>query len=184
MELENMREKNKVVILLAHPNFDESQANKELLDAVYNPAEVELYNLYSEKEYSVAEWATIMTRASSVILQFPFYWMAAPSKLKEWQDTVLNTLAKTPAISGKPCTVVTTTGWSQDSYRSGGKVGFTVDELLRPYQAGVTYAGMVWKSPLIVYGIGTSNSAKNISIGVEQYKNIVNQYIQTSQEIW
>lgn len=184
MEPENVNEKNKVVILLAHPNFDESEANKELLDAVYNPAEVELYNLYGGKEYSPIEWANIMTKASFIIFQFPFHWMSAPAKLKEWQDTVLNTLAKTPAISGKPFMIVTTTGWSQDAYRSGGKIGFTVDELLRPYQAGVTYAGMVWKTPLVVYGIGTPNSAKNISIGVEQYRNLVNNYIQTSQEIW
>ncbi|MDR3057487.1 MAG: NAD(P)H-dependent oxidoreductase [Prevotella sp.] len=184
MELENVKERSKVVLMLAHPNFDESEANKELLDAVYNPADVLLFNLYGEKEYTVTEWANIMSKASFVIFQFPFYWMSAPSKLKEWQDTVLNTLAKTPAISGKPCMVVTTTGWSQESYRSGGKIGFTVDELLRPYQAGFTYAGMIWKTPLVVYGIGTINSAKNISIGVEQYRNIVNQYIQTSQEIW
>lgn len=110
--------------------------------------------------------------------------MSAPAKLKQWQDDVLNTLAKTPAVSGKPCLVVTTTGWSQDAYRSSGKIGFTIDELLRPYQAGAVYAGMIWKTPLIVYGSGTSDSAKNISIGVEQYRNIVNYYIQTSQETW
>ena len=110
--------------------------------------------------------------------------MSAPAKLKEWQDEVMNSLAKTPAIAGKPFMVVTTTGWNQEAYRSGGKIGFSVDELLRPYQAGATYAGMVWKTPLVVYGIGTPNSAKNISIGVEQYKTIVNQFIQTSQEIW
>ncbi len=188
MEPENVNEsenvKNKVVILLAHPYFGESKANRELIGAVYNPAEVELYNLYNGKEYPVAEWANIMSKASLVIFQFPFYWMSAPARLKEWQDTVLNTLAKTPAVSGKPFMIVTTTGWSQEAYRSGGKIGFTVDELLRPYQAGVTYAGMVWKTPLVVYGTGMPNSAKNISIGVEQYKSIVNHHIQTSQETW
>ncbi|MDU1890528.1 MAG: NAD(P)H-dependent oxidoreductase [Dysgonomonas sp.] len=184
MENDIRNEKSKVVIILAHPDFNESEANKALLDAVYNPADVELYNLYSEKQYSITDWANILMKASFVIFQFPFFWMSAPSKLKEWQDQMLNTLAKTPAISGKPFMVVTTTGWSQDSYRSGGKIGFTMDELLRPYQAGMTYAGMIWKTPLIVYGVGTANSAKNISIGVEQYRNIVNQYIQTSQEIW
>jgi len=184
MEAENKNEKNKVVILLAHPNLNESEANKALIEAVYNPIDVELYNLYGDKEYTVSEWANIMAKASFIIFQFPFYWMSAPSKLKEWQDDVLNTLAKTPAIAGKPFMVVTTTGWSQDAYRSGGKIGFTVDELLRPYQAGGMYGGMIWKTPLIVYGVGTPNSAKNISIGVEQYRSIVNQYIQTSQEIW
>lgn len=55
MEHENVKEKNKVVILLAHPDFSESQANKNLLEAVYNPADVELYNLYGEKEYTVED---------------------------------------------------------------------------------------------------------------------------------
>lgn len=184
MEHENVKEKNKVVILLAHPDFSESQANKNLLEAVYNPADVELYNLYGEKEYTVEDWAKLMSKASFIVFQFPFYWMSAPAKLKQWQDDVLNTLAKTPAVSGKPFLVVTTTGWSQEAYRSGGKIGFTMDELLRPYQAGITYAGMIWKTPLVVYGTGTPDSAKNVSIGVEQYRNIVNHYIQTSQETW
>lgn len=184
MELEIKNEKNKIVILLAHPNYKESEANKALIDAVYNPIDVELYNLYDEKEYSVQDWANILSKASFIIFQFPFYWMSAPGKLKEWQDMVLNTITKTPIIVGKPCMVVTTTGWGQESYRSGAKVGFTMDELLRPYQAAVTYAGMVWTPPLVIHGIGTANSAKNISIGVDQYKNIVNHYIQATQEIW
>ncbi|WP_029903233.1 NAD(P)H-dependent oxidoreductase [Prevotella sp. 10(H)] len=182
MELENKNEKNKIVILLAHPDYNESEANKALIEAVYNPIDVDLYNLYSEKQYTVTEWANILAKASFVIFQFPFYWMSAPAKLKEWQDDVLNSLARTPAIAGKPFMVATTTGWSQDAYRSGGKIGFTMDELLRPFQAGITYAGMIWKTPLVVYGIGTANSAKNISIGVDQYRNIVNHYIETSQE--
>ena len=36
----------KVVILLAHPNMKESQANKALTDAVKDMDEVAVYNLY------------------------------------------------------------------------------------------------------------------------------------------
>lgn len=49
MEHENVKEKNKVVILLAHPCFSESQANKNLLEAVYNPADMELCNFVRGK---------------------------------------------------------------------------------------------------------------------------------------
>lgn len=55
MELENRNEKNKVVILLAHPEWNESEANKALLDAVYNPVDVDLYNLYGDKQYTVTD---------------------------------------------------------------------------------------------------------------------------------
>ena len=36
---------------------------------------------------------------------------------------------KTPAVAGKPLTVVTTTGSEYEAYRSGGRNRFTVDEL-------------------------------------------------------
>ena len=39
--------------------------------------------------------------------------------------------------------VVTTAGSEHDAYRSGGRNRFTVDELLRPYQASAVHAGMV-----------------------------------------
>ena len=40
------RDLKKVVILLAHPNMKESQANKALVDAVKDIEEVAIYNLY------------------------------------------------------------------------------------------------------------------------------------------
>ena len=60
--------------------------------------------------------------------------MSAPSLLKKWQDEVFTFLSKTPAVAGKPLTVVTTTGSEYEAYRSGGRNRFTTDELLRPYQ--------------------------------------------------
>ena len=54
--------------------------------------------------------------------------------------------------------VVTTAGSEHDAYRSGGRNRFTVDELLRPYQASAVHAGMIWQTPLVVYGMGTSEA--------------------------
>ena len=102
----------KVVILLAHPNMKESQANKALTDAVKDMDEVAVYNLYelhNESTFNVDEWSKIISYAAAVIYQFPFYWMSAPSLLKKWQDEVFTYLAKTPAVAGKPLMVVTTT---------------------------------------------------------------------------
>ena len=81
----------KVVILLAHPNIKESQANKALVDAVSDMEGVAVFNLYElsqEIAFNVDEWSKIISDASAVIYQFPFYWMSAPSLLKKWQDEV------------------------------------------------------------------------------------------------
>ena len=172
----------KVVILLAHPNMKESQANKALTDAVKDMDEVAVYNLYelhNESTVNVDEWSKIISHAAAVIYQFPFYWMSAPSLLKKWQDEVFTYLAKTPAVAGKPLMVVTTTGSEFEAYRSGGRNRFTVDELLRPYQVGAIHAGMVWQTPIIAYGMGTTDAAKNIAEGANLYRQKVERLIGT-----
>lgn len=167
------KDSRQVAVLLAHPNIKESQANKALMDAISDMEEVAIYNLYEmrgENAFNVETWSTIISHASALVFQFPFYWMSAPSLLKKWLDEVFTYLAKTPAVAGKALMVATTTGSEYDAYRSGGRNLFTVDELLRPYQASAVHAGMVWQTPLIVYGMGTSEASKNIAEGVNCYK--------------
>ena len=73
-------------------------------------------------------------------------------------------------MAGKTLMVVTTAGSEHDAYRSGGRNRFTVDELLRPYQASAVHAGMVWQTPVVAYGMGTADAGKNIAEGVNDYK--------------
>ena len=178
----------KVVILLAHPKLKQSQANKALADAVKDIDGVMLYDLYEyqDQSFDVNLWSTIISDASMVIFQFPFYWMSAPSLLKRWLDEVFTSLAKTPAVAGKPLQIVTTTGSEYAAYRSGGRNGFTMDELLRPYQGCAIHAGMTWHTPLVVYGIGSADASRNIVAGAEAYKQRVKAALadHTMQNIW
>ena len=155
----------KVVILLAHPNLKESQANKALADAVKDIDGVMVYDLYEyqDQSFDVNLWSTIISDASMIILQFPFYWMSAPSLLKRWLDEVFTA-----------------------AYRSGGRNGFTMDELLRPYQGCAIHAGMTWHTPLVVYGIGSADASRNIVAGAEAYKQRVEAALtdHTMQNIW
>lgn len=167
------KDSKQVVVLLTHPNIKESRANKALMDAISDMGEVAIYNLYEmrvEDAFNAEIWSTIISHASALVFQFPFYWMSAPSLLKRWLDEVFTYLAKTLAVAGKTLMVVTTAGSEHDAYRSGGRNRFTVDELLRPYQASAVHAGMVWQTPLIVYGMGTSEASKNIAEGINCYK--------------
>lgn len=162
-----------VVVLLAHPNIKESQANKALMDAIKDIEEVVVYNLYemrAEDAFNVDFWSKIISHASALVFQFPFYWMSAPFLLKKWQDEVFTYLAKTPAVAGKTLLLAVTTGSEYNAYRSGGRNCFTTDELLRPYQASAIHAGMVWQTPLVTYGMGTADVGKNIAEGTNSYK--------------
>ena len=78
-----------VVVLLAHPDIKSSQANKALADAIKELEEVAIYNLYEmrpEDAFNVDLWSKIISQASTLVFQFPLYWMSAPSLLKKWQD--------------------------------------------------------------------------------------------------
>ena len=167
------KDSKQVVVLLTHPNIKESRANKALMDAISDMGEVAIYNLYEmrvEDAFNADLWSKIISQASTLVFQFPLYWMSAPSLLKKWQDEVFTYLAKTPAVAGKALLVAVTTGSEYSAYRSGGRNNFTIDELLRPYQGSAIHAGMVWQTPLIVYGMGTSEASKNIAEGINCYK--------------
>lgn len=174
----------KVVVLLAHPDIYNSNANKTLIEAINDPVDVLVYNLYEQEELEFEEWARIMSHACALVFQFPFSWMSCPSLLKKWMDDVLSELADTPSIAGKPLLVATTTGSAESEYRSGGLIGFTVDELLRPFQASAIHAGMIWKTPLIAHGMGTLEGPKNLSIAAELYKEKINALKDKRRDNW
>ena len=98
------KDSKQVVVLLTHPNIKEPRANKALMDAISDMGEVAIYNLYEmrmEDAFNAEIWSTIISHASALVFQFPFYWMSAPSLLKRWLDEVFTYLAKTPAVDGK-----------------------------------------------------------------------------------
>jgi nitrogen regulatory protein PII len=67
-----------------------------------------------------------------------------------------------------------------DAYRSGGRNGFTTDELLRPYQGSAIHSGMVWQTPIVVYGMGTADAGKNIAEGANTYRQRVEMLVNSS----
>lgn len=162
----------KVVILLAHPNLKESQANKALIEAVKDLPQVEIIDLYAHPSapFDAKAHAEKIKAAHAVVFQFPFYWASAPSQLKKWLDEVFTPWGGTDIIKGKPLLVATTTGSESEAYRSGGRNHFTMDELLRPYQLVANHSGMVWQTPFVVYGMGTPQATTNLKAGVNEYK--------------
>lgn len=65
----------KVVVLLAHPNMENSQANKALFDAIKDIEDVAVFNLYEMPDEDILNmdaWSRIISHANAVVYQFPF----------------------------------------------------------------------------------------------------------------
>ena len=80
----------KVVVLLAHPNMENSQANKALFDAIKDIEDVAVFNLYEMSEQDILNmdaWSRIISHANAVVycvsVFLPFYWDVGTIFIKE-----------------------------------------------------------------------------------------------------
>lgn len=170
MAQDNTQSTSKVLILLAHPQFEKSKANKAMIAAVENIKNVEVVDIYSAP-FTVEYYKPKVEAAEIIVFQFPFYWASAPSQMKKWTDEIF--MAMAPSVNGKKLMVATTTGSEYEAYRSGGRNKFTMDELLRPYQMQANHSGMIWQTPFVLYGTALPDGAKAVSAGAKEYKKII-----------
>jgi glutathione-regulated potassium-efflux system ancillary protein KefG len=165
---------NKAVILLAHPNYAQSVANKALVEAVKGLPGVTVIDIYAAP-FTVETYKQPVSEASTLVFQFPFHWLSAPSLLKKWCDELFGGVMDT--IKGKKLLVATTTGSEYEAYRSGGRNLFTLDEYLRPYQGLANHSGMVWQTPFVVYGASLPTAPASIEAGAGSYKKLIQSFL-------
>ena len=154
----------KVLLVLAHPHYEESVANRALVEAVKGLPGVTVLDLYAPEQNGEAQ-QRMLSEADALVFQFPFYWASAPSALKGWIDEIFMAVSMTGKLAGKRLLVAATAGSEYDAYRSGGRNRFTMDELLRPYQFMAHHVAMEWETPFVVYGMGTPEAEENVREG-------------------
>lgn len=167
----------KIIILLAHPEMEKSVANRALMKELEPIKQVEVIDLYQcpYRPFDKAFYATKLSEASALVFQFPLYWASAPSELKRWIDEVFTDIIEQPVVMGKPLLVITTAGSDASTYRTGGRNHYTIDEMLRPFEAITFYSGMVWHTPIAIFGLSGPDAYKNLQQGIKEYHSwIVN----------
>jgi glutathione-regulated potassium-efflux system ancillary protein KefG len=147
-----------VLIVFAHPAFHRSRANRAMADAVRNLEGAtfhDLYEAYPDLLVDVEAEQELLARHDAVVMQHPFYWYSAPALVKEWLDLVLaHGWAygdNGRALEGKLWMSAISSGGRADSYGPDGYNRFTVEELLRPFEATAHLCRMVWRAPYVVH---------------------------------
>ena len=151
----------KVLFILAHPNFEQSFANKTIWEAfkkLNTDTEFdEIYKLYPDYKIDVKAEQEKLVKADVVILQFPMYWYNAPSLLRKWFEDVLEHGfaygSEGKALQGKRLIISFTTGAPVDAYKEGGFQNFTLDDLTKGFHQLANLCSMTYDGYLATGGL-------------------------------
>ncbi len=153
-------------ILLFHPDFAKSKANRALVDAV-EPIDgvtvTDMQALYPDAKIDVETEVRRMLAADRLILQFPLRWYSTPPLLQEWQDTVLTRMYYIKAkeegdrLRDMPVLVAATAGNDPSAYTPEGVNLFPLDILLNPLHSTAHRCGWRWTEPFLVFRANKSS---------------------------
>lgn len=148
------------LILLSHPDYARSRANRALADAAAALPGVEVVHLdglYPDGRIDTEAEVARLIAATRVVLQFPIQWYSTPPLLKAWQDTVLtrmfylNPKTEGDAIAGRALMVAASAGNTPAAYTAAGANLFPLPDLLKPLHATAHRCGLDWWEPFLLY---------------------------------
>ena len=149
-----------ILILLSHPEYARSRANRAMAEAAARVPGVEvahLDGLYPDGRIDADAEVSRLVAARRVVLQFPVQWYSTPPLLKAWQDAVLSRMfyvhpdTEGARIAGRPLMVAATAGNTPAAYSPEGVNLFPLPELLKPLRSTAHRCGLAWREPFLVY---------------------------------
>ncbi|MES9989188.1 MAG: NAD(P)H-dependent oxidoreductase [Candidatus Thiodiazotropha endolucinida] len=149
----------RILLLLAHPSLNRSEANRPMAEAVVDIDGITLIDLYAEYpdfQIDIDREQQRLLEHDVIIFQHPLYWYSTPAILKEWQDLVLEHDfaygSNGTALHGKIFFNALTAGGIEAAYRSEGYNHFTIRELLHPLEQTALLCGMTYLPPFALFG--------------------------------
>jgi len=169
----------KILILFAHPRYENSLVSKSLLHAVADLSFVkihDLYEVYPDFNIDVRYEQQLLLSYDIIVWQHPFYWYSAPPLLKQWIDLVLTygwAYGKNgDKLKGKWIFNAISTGGGRYVYQHGGRNRFTIPEFLRPFEQTAHLCQMNYLPPFVVHQANKA-TYQTCSSFAESYKNIL-----------
>ena len=171
----------KVLVLVSHPNLEDSRINDALAAAAASVPNVTVRHIDSVLEsdggrFDAATEQQIIDDHDVLVFQFPWYWYSAPAAVKQYLDDVLTrgwAYLGRSALEGKPLIFAITTGGAEQAYRADGQNRYTMNELLAPYIATANMTKMIWNEPFVVHGVRTMSDQELHDV-VLAYKEMLN----------
>lgn len=169
----------KTIIILAHPNIEQSHINKSWIEALSrsNP-EVKIHNIYKtypDWNIDAAAEQALLEQYDRVILQYPYQWYSVTPLLKKWLDDVFLQGwcygENGNKLTGKEIGVAVSTAGVEDAYAE--EVYGTMDQLLRPIESTAKFVGAKYISYHTMHGAYTPDVNDRLPQNIEQYIQFV-----------
>jgi len=162
------------LIILAHPNFNTSVANKTIIEELQNSnlkLEIRnIHNLYPDYNIDVKAEQDALLRHQTIIFQYPIYWYNMPAILKHWFDLVFEYQfaygSKGVKLKDKNFVPSFTVGAPESEYTTLGDHHFRIHEFCKNLEQTAYYAQMKYVDPVYFHGTSlvagyTINDVKN-----------------------
>lgn len=128
----------KTLVIFAHPYYEYSTANVELVKAYEGIDNLHFKDLY--EEYPDFHIATFRERKrikdfERLIFHFPLIWFGLPPLLKLWIDEVFDmnwTSEDDHPLLNKDAVIIVTVGGKKDNYSEKGLYETTIPDLMKP----------------------------------------------------
>ena len=148
---------SKVLLVLSHPNFNNSFANKIIIDKLKTliPDIVvdHIDALYPEGKFDVKAEQEKLLKADAVVFLFPMFWFKSPYLLSKWfEDVFAHGFAygtNTYKLEGKKFIVSMTMGGEKEEFQ--GKL--EIDRLVGPFEGTALFTKMKFGGCVSTFGI-------------------------------
>lgn len=148
------------LIILAHPAFEKSFANKTIIEELQKSnLDFEIRNihdLYPDYKIDVKKEQEALLRHQTIVFQYPFYWYNMPAILKHWFDVVFENQfaygSNGDKLKGKNFVASFTVGSSESSYNVLGFQHFRVYEFCKNLEQTALLAQMNYIDPIYFHG--------------------------------
>jgi putative NADPH-quinone reductase len=184
----------KKLVVLTHPDIESSKVNKRWLQEAQNlTSEFTIHQLH--KVYGAGESLDVkleqeqLLEHQAVILQFPLYWFGTPPLLKKWLDEVLlpgfayGRKKEDRQLTGKRFGFAISAGIKNEDYRREGRYHYTLEELLLPLAATISYIDAQYVAPFVLYGAEYDPTNPEIDDISQEIDDSANAYVEYLRKI-
>jgi putative NADPH-quinone reductase len=148
------------LIILAHPRFDSSLANKTIIEELQRSKENHevrnIHQLYPDYKINIQAEQDALLRHDTILLQYPFYWLNLPAILKHWIDEVFAYQfaygSQGDKLRGKNLIPSFTVGAAEKEYHLSGKHHMRIYEFCKSLEHTAIYAQMNYVEPVCFFG--------------------------------